>query len=498
MINSVLLLALAAPQGQWETHLEIIGTPSDHFSFGQWVGDLDQDGAEDFGLWQEGLNPGLTVRSGRTGSEIFFLPDSANPFQYHGFLEAVDDLNSDGYPDFVLYNPSGLEGAVLLYSGRDGALLWRTVELNSLFGTDVALIPDRTGDGVSDLAVSDPGHMSNMEFGNVHVLSGASGAYSYSYTYGNQGDPFGSQVEVLDDLDGDGVSELVTCGGLYDDLLILESGGAVSAFPVPIPSSSGGFQKLASGDFNGDGLTDLAVSAGDLRFPRNGVVVLDAPTFSLREVVWSPEVTSFPNELQATPDFDGDGCDDLLCHGMEWPSHNSLTLYSGATGTVLVQFIDPDPFQTGFPSNPSTCLDASGDGRPELMIGMADYANIGTGQSSLFRLVSGPAFLLLEISELISGQFATSTVSRADPGRPVWLLASKQAEPSTLPGGVPVNLGQPLQAVSQGITDSNGQWHLQATIPSSVPIGEPIFFQVLCLDSLGSFVPSNVVCRVVQ
>lgn len=97
------------------------------------VGDVDQDGVCDFiAGWQVARIGHATVYSGADRSVIYSHAGKQQDDNFGQFGTAsVDDVNRDGYPDYVVSawarNSRGLtrNGAVFLYSGRTGTLLYR-------------------------------------------------------------------------------------------------------------------------------------------------------------------------------------------------------------------------------------------------------------------------------------------------------------------------------------------------------------------------------------
>lgn len=161
------------------------------------------------------------------------------------------------------------------------------------FGVGVAGLGDVDGDGVDDLAVgARRGDDGGTNRGSVWVLfmntDGTVRAdQKISQTQGGftgvlgNGDSFGNAVAGLGDLDGDGVPDLAA-GALYSDdagnnrgavwILLLNTDGTVKA-SQKISQTQGGFTGQLDngdhfgtglallGDFDGDGVADLAVGA---------------------------------------------------------------------------------------------------------------------------------------------------------------------------------------------------------------------------------------------
>ena len=221
----------------------------------------------------------------------------------------IGDLDGDGVTDLAVGayqddNGGGSErGAVhIMFMNTDGTVD-STVEINSStangptlsnsdnFGISVASIGDLDGDGVTDLAVGayqdDNG---GSDRGAVHIMfmntdgtvdstveinsSTANGPTLLNY------DNFGISVASIGDLDGDGVTDLAV--GAYGDdnggsdrgavhIMFMNTDGTVDSTveindsttngPTLSNSDNFGVSVASIGDFDGDGVTDLAVGA---------------------------------------------------------------------------------------------------------------------------------------------------------------------------------------------------------------------------------------------
>jgi hypothetical protein len=90
------------------------------------IGDVDRDGADDFGVGAFGdmrRNAGIAVHSGRTGQLIYYAREPAYPYDAIGWhVYQCPDADADGTPDFVASSISGV-GVTTLFSGASGAVI---------------------------------------------------------------------------------------------------------------------------------------------------------------------------------------------------------------------------------------------------------------------------------------------------------------------------------------------------------------------------------------
>ncbi|OIJ69260.1 FG-GAP-like repeat-containing protein [Streptomyces mangrovisoli] len=247
------------------------------------------------------------------------------------------DFNGDGYPDLAVGVPAaavdGKAGAGyvnVVWGGPDGPGKYGSVRISQAtsgvpgtpeagdsFGSAVA-VTDVDGDRYADLVVGASSESltsdKNAEQGTVTVLRGAaSGLTRGGYTVARGTNPYskvGAKIAAAD-VTGDGRADLVL------SLNASEHGGAVLR-PGPLTADSpdtlsgeiagadegAGVIALATGDFDGDGADDLAVS---LQGSESRTVQVYRWRAGAPERLWStPAAASL-----AAGDFDGDGTDDL-------------------------------------------------------------------------------------------------------------------------------------------------------------------------------------------
>jgi FG-GAP repeat len=247
------------------------------------AGDVNGDGRADIivGAPQAadgGAASGLAaVFSGADGSLIWSYPGPAPGVLLGTGVSGIDDMDGDGVPDEAVgARDAGPTkgGRVFILSGADGRLIRTLVpdatatDFGWFFVHDAG---DVNGDGRRDIYVGDfnDKQRGGPGTGKAYVFSGADGTRLLTLLAENRGDGFGVG-RGAGDVDGDGCADLIVAafssgaavpngGKAY--VFSGRTGAVIRTITGTVPGDQLGFDALAVGDTNGDGLIDFMVTA---------------------------------------------------------------------------------------------------------------------------------------------------------------------------------------------------------------------------------------------
>lgn len=328
---------------------------------------------------------------------------------YGNDLAPAGDVNGDGIPD-VFVAASGYR-MVEVRSGATGQVLLTIPAPPAAqggFGRAIDPVDDIDGDGIVDLVVGAPAAGAGTEWAGV--LSGASGQVLFGFNDGSPGGPFtaalGTSVAGLGDVDGDGVSD-VAIGDPGDQFnqhgrVAIYSGATgglvrvhLDPYPPPFIVVSYGLHLSRAGDANGDGLDDYLIATPNVLFSTLSEGVIDLHSGFDGSLIW--QVKAGSNDRLVGPvvsidDVDCDGLSDLANYATASSNfQHRISVRSLAGGQVITSVPVSKP-----PSGNIALVtlagggDVNGDGFGDVIYGSLPQIQSVPGVAQVFSGWDGP------------------------------------------------------------------------------------------------------------
>ena len=267
---------------------------------------------------------------------------------------AVGEFNGDGIADIVVANETDNTVSILLGNGDGGFMpVGSPVAVGS--GPFGVAVGDFNGDGHADLAVA------NTDTNTVSILLGnGSGGFTSSPPVAVGTTPY---FVAVGDFNGDGIADLAVTNFSSNNVSILlgdGTGGFAQAPGSPVAAGTRPYD-VAVGDFNGDGIADLAVTN---QATSNVTILLGNGAGGFAQAPGSPVAAgSFPGPL-TVQDFNGDGHADLAVVNIT--SDNVSILLGNGDGTFAQA--SGSPVAVGIQPNDIAAGDFNGDGIIDLAV----------------------------------------------------------------------------------------------------------------------------------
>jgi len=344
------------------------------------------------------------------------------------------DINKDGYSDIIIgarYYDVTLtrEGRAWVFLGSETGLeatyCWSGDGPGNLayFGNSVCTAGDVNGDGYSDIVVGAPGY-SNDETGEgaamVYYSTGSGFATTPDFTYEPDAEfsYLGDCVSTAGDVDGDGYADIIVGAYYYSNNEEWE--GAAYIFR----GSKTGLKTYwdwkresdqahafygrcvsTAGDVNGDGFSDVIVSAPyyDSGESEEGkcFVYFGKPKTPSGSNNWSKDGTQdegdFAKRVASAGDVNADGCDDIIIGAPMFDngqtSEGCVYVFHGRENdvpkTTPDTIIESNVAGAVFGQSMAPAGDTNGDGYDDVIIGAPGYDSYAGWVTVYFGSASG-------------------------------------------------------------------------------------------------------------
>jgi hypothetical protein len=387
------------------------------------------------------------------------------------FSGAVADFNADGWPDLVVVNQQDNSVAVLLGDGAGGFITANSIPVGTR--PAAALSADFNEDGKLDLAIVNQGSNS------VTILLG-DGAGHFAAAPGSPVPVGTSPVSItVGEFNGDGHLDLAVANQGSQDVTVLlgDGSGRFSVSPTSPLAIGVTPAAIVAADLNGAGRSDLAVAS------QAGNAVILFLSDGVGGFMASP---NGPIAVGVTPsalilgDFNTDGLLDLAVPNSA--ANNVSVILADGMGGFTAPSISPTP--VGTTAIALLTADFDGDGRSDLAVLNSGSRSLtlllGNGTGGFSPAPGGPIFLTTYPSAVAVGDFNSD--GRVDLaildafGRTASTL-SGAAIPTTAalstPTQSPVAIGTPIP-ITATVTGSPGSFLLPAGIATLLDNGNSI------------------------
>src|SRR5215831_10388909 len=235
------------------------------------VGDFNGDGIQDLAVANHEAYDGpdgISVLLGNGDGTFQAAINFGSGGNVASFV-AVGDFNGDGVQDLVVANSGDFDsGNVSVLLGNGDGTFQTARSLGAGSNPSSITVGDFNGDGIQDLAVANNGFSSD----SVSVLLGnGDGTFQAAVNFGVGIRP---AVVTVGDFNGDGIQDLAVANNGSNNVSVLLGNGD-GTFQAAVNFGAGDRPvSVAVGDFNGDGRLDLAVANDFIGIDPNGRVTV--------------------------------------------------------------------------------------------------------------------------------------------------------------------------------------------------------------------------------
>jgi hypothetical protein len=337
---------------------------------------------------------------------------------------ATGDFDGNGVTDLVASGIAAAGGDVSILPGRGNGTFGaaRVVPVNAR--PEGVAVADFDQDGFSDVVVP----ADTAPFGVTVLLDNGNGVIGFTAT--TIALPAAAVAVATGDFNGDGNSDVAVGDATGAVRVILGVGDGTFGAPLPpVATGSGGAVRIAAGDFDGNGRDDIVAAPGA---PSAGAPTVATLLSSASGTLAAPVARAVPGppvDPQAA-DVNGDGRSDVVVTS---PSADAASvLLAAANGSLGA------PVSLPVARGGSAALgDLNADGRPDVVVagdpaGLAVILGRGDGTfGASVPVASAGAFSTALARDLNGDGFADLVLGRSGAGRLIVGLNAPSALPDT-------------------------------------------------------------------
>jgi len=356
----------------------------------------------------------------QSSAYTFYGDDSLDYFGQA--VQACGDVDGDSVPDVLVGvigddNTAFYAGAVRVYSGADGALIYERCGdfQGDRLARSVGGPGDLDGDGraefVAGAANSD---VNGPCAGMVRVYDGSDGSIRFEFLGDGDHDELGWSVNGAGDVDDDGVADVIagarqvfastTVGPGYARVFSGATGQELWTFWGDTQADQFGFSVDGAGDVDGDGFDDLVVGApyADANGVDSGYarVLSGFDGQTLFTWIGANAGDRFGYAVNGGLDVDGDSFPDVVVGGPDGalgPDRPGVArVYSGFDGSPI-HTLYGDAHGDGFGQSVAVVGNLDGAGNADLLIGAHADDDNGKGSGSIRAFAGSTAQVLFDL-----------------------------------------------------------------------------------------------------